>query len=106
MKTIQTKCFTFTEEKRSGLGARPLQAALANQEVEYYLIAQEVESAEYRRKVSSTYTTRTCTRGVVLHMLGGLVACTNGAMIHKVTMRRCGHKGGTKRAYQQVLMHA
>ena len=35
---------------------------------ECYLIAQEVESAEYRRRVSSTYTTRTCTRGVVLHM--------------------------------------
>ena len=42
--------------------------SLANQEVEYYLIAQEVESAEYRGRVSSTYTTRMCTRGVVLHM--------------------------------------
>ena len=47
---------------------RPLQASLANQEVEYDLIAQEVESAEYRRRVSSTYTTRMRTRGVVLHM--------------------------------------
>ena len=25
-----------------------------------------------------------------------------GAMIHKVTMRRCGHKGGTKGAHQAV----
>ena len=96
VKTIQTKCFTFTEEKRSGLGARPLQAALANQEVEYYLIAQEVESAEYRRRLSSTYTTRTCTRGVVLHMLGGRVACTNGAMIHKAVVRRTGTKGAQR----------
>ena len=48
-----------------------MQATLANQEVEYDLIAQEVESAEYRRRVSSTYTTRAHTRGVVLHMLGG-----------------------------------
>ena len=73
-----------------------MQATLANQGVEYDLIAQEVESAEYRRGVSSTYTTRTRTRGMVLHMLGGLVMCTKGAVIHKVTMRRCGHKGGTK----------
>ena len=73
---------------------------------EYNMIAQEVESTEYRRRVSSTYTTRVCTRGVVLHMLEGLVACTNGAMIHKVMARRCGHKGGTKGAHQQVLMHA
>ena len=71
MKTIQTKCFTFTKEMRSGLGARPLQVSLANQKVEYDLIAQEVESAEYRGRVSSTYTTRTRTRGVVLHMLEG-----------------------------------
>ena len=106
VKTIQMKCFTFTEEIRSGLEVQPLQATLANQGVEYNLIAQEVKSAEYRRGVSSTYTTRTCTRGMVLHMLGGLVMCTKGAVIHKVTMRRCRHKGGTKGAHQQVLMHA
>ena len=85
---------------------RPLQATLVNQEVEYDLIAQEVESAEYRRRGSSTYTTRTRTRGVVLHMLGGVVACTNGAMIHKVAMKRGGHRRGMKGAHQQVLMHA
>ena len=79
--------------------------SLANQEVEYDLIAQEVESAEYRRRVSSTYTTRTHTMGVVLHMLGGLVACTNGAMIHKAVVRRGRHRKGTKGAHQQVLMH-
>ena len=72
VKTIQTKCFTFTEEMRHGLEVRPLQVSLANQEVEYDLIAQEVESTEYRRRVSSTYTTRAHTRGVVLHMLEGL----------------------------------
>ena len=71
VKTIQTKCFTFTEEMRSGLEVQPLQATLANQGVEYDLIAQEVESAEYRRRVSSTYTTRARTRGMVLHMLKG-----------------------------------
>ena len=71
VKTIQTKCFTFTKEKQSGLEVRPLQATLANQKVEYDLIAQKVESAEYRRRVSSTYTTKACTRGMVLHMLGG-----------------------------------
>ena len=76
VKTIWTKCFTFTKEIRSGLEARPLQVSLANQGVEYDLIAQEVKSAEYRRRMSSTYTTRVCTRGMVLHMLGGLVACT------------------------------
>ena len=105
VKTIQTKCFTFTEEKRSGLEVRPLQATLANQGVKCYLIAQEVESAEYRRRVSSTYTTRMCTRGMVLHMLGGQVACTEGAMIHKAAMRRDRHRRGTKGAHQQVLMH-
>ena len=69
-------------------------------------IAQEVESGEYRRRLSSTYTTRTCTRGVVLHMLRGRIERTNGAMIHKVTVRRKGHKRGTKGAHQQVLMCA
>ena len=73
---------------------------------EYYLIAQEVESAEYRWRVSSTYTTRTCIRGVVLHMLRGWIVRTNGAMIHKATVRRRGRRRGTKGAHQQVLMHA
>ena len=85
--------------------ARPLQVSLANQEVKYDLIAQEVESAEYRRRVSSTYTTRAHTRGVVLHMLGGREACTEGAMIHKAVVRRCGHKGAHQGAHQQALMH-
>ena len=62
---------------------------------EYYLIAQEVESTEYKRRMSSTYTRRTRIRGVVLHMLGGQEACTEGAMIHKAAVRRCGHKGCT-----------
>ena len=69
------------------------------------MIAQEVESAEHRRRMSSTYTKRTCIRGVVLHMLGGQKACTEGAMIHKAAVRRCRHKGYTKGAHQQVLMH-
>ena len=69
--------------------------SLANQEVKYDLIAQEVESTEYRRRVSSTYTRRTRIRGVVLHMLGGQEVCTEGAIIHKATVRRCGHKGCT-----------
>ena len=72
----------------------------------YYLIAQEVESAEYRRGMSSTYTTRTHTRGMVLHMLGGQEACIEGAMIHKVAVRRCRHEQCTKGAHQRVLMHA
>ena len=80
--------------------------SLANQEAKYDLIAQEVESAEYRRGMSSTYTTRTRTRGVVLHMLGGQEACTEGAMIHKVVVRRYRHERYTKGAHQQVLMHA
>ena len=85
--------------------ARPLQVSLANQGVKYDLIAQEVESAEYRRGMSSTYTTRKRTRGVVLHMLGGQEACTEGAMIHKAAVRRCGHRGGTKGAHRRALMH-
>ena len=72
---------------------RPLQVSLANQEVKYNLIAQEVESTEYRRGVSSTYTTRPCTRGMVLHMLGGQEACTEGAVIHKAAVRDAGTKG-------------
>ena len=106
VKTTQMKCFTFTEEMRSGLEARPLQVSLANQEMECDLIAQEVESAEYRRRMSSTYTTRMHTRGMVLHMLGGQVACTEGAMIHKVATRRDRHRRGMKGAHQQALMHA
>ena len=99
VKTVQTKCFTFTEEMLSGLEVEPLQATLVNQGVEYDLIAQEVKSAEYRRRVSRTYTTRMRTRGMVLHMLGGQVACTNGAMIHKAAVRWGGHRRGTTSRY-------
>ena len=81
-----------------------MQVTLANQEVEYDLIAQEVESTKYRRGLSSTYTTRTHTRGVVLHMLKSRMERTNGAMIHKATVRREGRRRGTKGAHQQVLM--
>ena len=106
METIQRKCSTSIEESEVVWKARPLQVSLANQEVEYYLIAQEVKSGEYRRRVSSTYTTRACIRGMVLHMLGGQEACTDGAMVHKAAVRRCRHRRGTKGAHQQVLMHA
>ena len=71
---------------------------------ECYLITQEVESEEYRRGLSSTYTTETRTRGVVLHMYGGREACTEGAMIHKVAVRKYGHEWRTEGAHQQVLM--
>ena len=57
------------------------------------MIAQEVESTEYKRGLSSTYTTRTRTRGVVLHMVRGWTERTNGAMIHKVTVRQRGVGG-------------
>ena len=106
VETVQRKCSTSTEENVVVWKERPLQVSLANQEVKYDLIAQEVESTEYKRGVSSTYTMRTHTRGMVLHMLGGQEACTEGAMIHKAAARRYGHKGGTKGAHQQVLMHA
>ena len=106
METIQRKCSTSTEENKVVWKARPLQVSLANQEAKYNLIAQEVESAEYRRRLSSTYTTRTRTRGVVLHMIRGRIACTNGAMIHKAAVRRNGHRRGIKGAHRQVLMHA
>ena len=68
--------------------------------VEYDLIAQEVKSAKYRRGMSSTYTTRAHIRGMVLHMLRGPRACTNGAMIHKVAAREGRHKRGEKGAHQ------
>ena len=70
------------------------------------MIAQEVESAEYKRGVSSICTTGARTKGVVLHMLGGWEACTGGAMIHKVVVRKCGHERCTEGAHQQALMHA
>ena len=68
VKTIQTKCLTFTEEMESGLEVQPLQATLANQGVEYDLIAQEVKSTVQGRTSSSTYTTVAGIRGVVVHM--------------------------------------
>ena len=73
-----------------------------SQEVEYYLIAQEVESAEYKRGMSSTYTTKTSTRGMVIHMLEGRETCTVGAVIHKTNARLRGHRG----AHQRTLMCA
>ena len=68
VEIIQRKCSTSTKENEVVWKARPLQVSLANQEVECNLIAQEVESAVYRRRESSTYTTRARTRGVVLQM--------------------------------------
>ena len=68
VETIQRKCSTSTEENEVVWKARPLQVSLANQEVKYDLIAQEVKSTEYRRRASSTYTKRTRIRGMVLHM--------------------------------------
>ena len=62
------------------------------------MIAQEVESAEYRSRASSTYTKRTRIRGMVVHMLGGRETCTEGAMIHKAAVRRCGYNRGTEGA--------
>ena len=106
VETIQRKCSTSTEENEVVWMARPFTGVTSEPGGEYYLIAQEVESGEYRRGKSSTYTTRAHTRGVVLHMLGGQEACTEGAMIHKVAVRRYRHKRGTKGAHQQVLMHA
>ena len=47
VETIQRKCSTSIEESKVVWKERPLQVSLANQEVEYDLIAQEVESAEY-----------------------------------------------------------
>ena len=98
--------FHFYRGKRSGLDGETFAGVTSEPGEGYYLIAQEVESAEYRRGMSSTYTTRTRTRGVVLHMLGGQEACTEGAMIHKVAVRRYRHERDTKGAHQQVLMHA
>ena len=99
VKTIQTKCFTFTEEMRSGLGGETFTGVTSEPGSEYDLIAQEVESAEYRKRVSSTYTMRARTRGVILHMLGGQEACTEGAVIHKAAVRRYGHKGAHQGAH-------
>ena len=82
-----------------------MQTTLTSQKVEKLLDCSRSRVWRIQEEMSSTYTTRMCTRGVVLHMLGGLVACIKGAMIHKVAMRRCGHKGGIKGAHQQVLMH-
>ena len=98
--------FHFYRGKRSGLDGKTFTGVTSEPGGEYYLSAQEVESTEYRREASSTYTMRTRTRGVVLHRVGGREACTEGAMIHKAMVRRCGHKRGTKGAHQQVLMHA
>ena len=52
---------------------------------EYYLIAQEVESAEYRRRVSSTYTKRNVYKG--RGTTHGQEACIGGAMIHKAAVK-------------------
>ena len=50
--------------------------------------------------MSSTYTTRTSTRGVVIHMLRGREACIDGVVVYKVNVWLRGHKG----AHQRTLM--
>ena len=98
--------FHFYQGNRSSLEVVTFAGVTSEPGGECYLIAQEVESTEHRRGMSSTYTTRTHTRGMVLHMLGGREACTEGAMIHKVATRQYGHERCTEGAHQQVLMHA
>ena len=98
--------FHFYQGKAKWFGGGTFTGDTSEPGRECDLIAQEVESAEYRRRVSSTYTRETRIRGMVLHMLGGPEACTEGAMIHKAAVRRCEHKEGTEGAHQQVLMHA
>ena len=71
-----------------------------SQEVEYYLIAQEVKSTEYKRGMSSTYTIKTSIRGMVIHMLGGREMCTVSAVIHKTNAQLRGCRG----AHQGMLM--
>ena len=43
--------------------------------------------------MSSTYTTKISTKGVVIHMLKGREACNDSAVVHKVNMWSRGHKG-------------
>jgi hypothetical protein len=105
-RQFQEKCSTSIEESEVVWKVKPLQVSLANQEVECYLIAQEVESTEYKQGLSSTYTARRRTRGVVLHMLRGWIARTKGVTIHKATVRKKGRRRGMKGAHQQVLMCA
>ena len=69
--------FHFYRGNRSGLRSETFAGVTSEPGGEYCLIAQEVESTEYRRGLSSTYTTRARTRGVVLHMLGGWRERTN-----------------------------
>ena len=92
--------FHSYRRKRSDLVRETFAGVTSEPGGECYLIAQEVESGEYRRRASSTYTTKARTRGVVLHMLGGQEVCAEGAMIHKAAVRRYGHEGGTKGAHQ------
>ena len=56
METISEKVFHFYRGKRSGLDGETFAGVTSEPGVEYNLIAQEVESAEYRRGLSSTYT--------------------------------------------------
>jgi predicted transporter len=53
-----------------------------------------------QEEMSSTYTTRVSTRGMVIHMLRGREACTNGAVVHKMNAWSRGHKD----AHQRTLM--
>ena len=43
--------------------------------------------------MSSTYTAKTHTRGMVVHMLRGRETCMNGALIYKVNAWYWRHKG-------------
>ena len=40
-----------------------------------------------QEEMSSTYTAKTCTRGMVIHMLRGRETCTDSAVIHKANVR-------------------
>ena len=49
VKTIRMKCFTFSKEMRSSLEVVTFAGVTSKPGGECYLIAQEVESAKYKR---------------------------------------------------------
>ena len=55
-----------------------------------------------QEEMSSTYTTRLSTRGMVIHMVRGRETCTGSVVIHKINAQLRGCRG----AHQGVLMRA
>ena len=86
VETTQKRSSTSIEERQSGL--RVIFADNTHKLGGGILLdCSRSQVCRIQKEMSSTYTTKTHIRGMVIHMLRGRKMCTDGAMIHKANVQ-------------------